>query len=237
MSWAVSALLLQAGGPRHAGLSQFPGGYKASRTGSCVVWGLRSPGAHPAPGCSTGHTRALPQPGAVGKGGLGLRPPQLKREGEAKADLLFCTISSPQRRWLRMPGSSLRPSGVTRPHRWLWGWVSPSTGALAGTQGQAGEVQEIFCLLAPWHETELGWGQNPPPYCALSLPATCLGGRARREPCLVAGAQLTLSGSFMAGLHFPAVSLPPSAFSEQTALPGDFLWGGGESPHRSGLQL
>lgn len=42
----------------------------------------------------------------------------------------------------------------------------------------------------------------------------------------MAGAQLTLSGSFMAGLHFPAVSLLPSVFSEQTALSGDFLWGG-----------
>lgn len=38
----------------------------------------------------------------------------------------------------------------------------------------------------------------------------------------MAGAQLTFSGSFMAGLHFPAVFLPPSAFSEQTALSGDF---------------
>ena len=47
----------------------------------------------------------------------------------------------------------------------------------------------------------------------------------------MAGAQLTLSGSFMAGLHFPAVSLPPSAFSEQTALSGDFLWEGGERAH------
>lgn len=42
----------------------------------------------------------------------------------------------------------------------------------------------------------------------------------------MAGAQLTFSGSFMAGLHFPAVFLPPSAFSEQTALSGDFAaWG------------
>lgn len=53
----------------------------------------------------------------------------------------------------------------------------------------------------------------------------------------MAGAQLTLSGSFMAALHFPDVSLPPLVFSEQTVLSGDFLLGGGESPHRSGLQL
>lgn len=42
----------------------------------------------------------------------------------------------------------------------------------------------------------------------------------------MAGAQLTFSGSFMAGLHFPAVFLPPSAFSERTVLSGDFAaWG------------
>lgn len=58
----------------------------------------------------------------------------------------------------------------------------------------------------------------------------------------MAGAQLTLSGSFMAAFHFPAVFLLSSAFSEQKALSGDCLrgrggGGGEESPGRSGLQL
>lgn len=39
--------------------------------------------------------------------------------------------------------------------------------------------------------------------------------------------QLTLRGSFMAGLHFPAVFLPLPASSEQMALLGDFLSLGG----------
>lgn len=72
--------------------------------------------------------------------------------------------------------------------------------------------------------------RNPPrwPCSALNFSATCLRGRVKEPGGAVP--QLTLSGSFMAGLHFPAVFLPLPASSGANGAAGGLSLGGRGEP-------